>query len=159
MTGGRREQLTGFLDFLRATVVGKAEGLTDEQARRPLVANSPLTTISSLVSHLTFVERYWFGQVLDGREPVWVGEFETDPDADFRAGLTVPLDRLVADYLNQCAVSREIFAGLDFDATGTTARGAQVDAHWVVAHMIEETARHAGHLDLLRENIDGRTGE
>ena len=70
LAGGERAQLNGFLDFQRATVVAKAAGLSDEQARRPLVA-SPLTAIGPLLSHLRYVERYWFSVVLLGGEDVW----------------------------------------------------------------------------------------
>jgi uncharacterized damage-inducible protein DinB len=158
MLGAEREQLNGFLDFLRATVVLKAEGLTDEQARRPLLASSPLTTIATLVAHLRYVEHYWFAVVLAGEPDTWEEALKSDPDAEFRAGLDVPLARLVADYEAECAAGRELVARLDLDATGTH-RGRQVNVRWVVAHMIEETGRHAGHLDLLREHIDGSTGE
>lgn len=158
LVGGEREQLDGFLDFLRATVTRKAAGLTDEQARRPLVASSPLTTIATLVAHLRYVEHYWFGVVLDGRPDEWAERLAADPDAEFRVGLEVPLVRLVADYEAECAASRKVAARLDLDSTGTH-RGRPVNLRWIVAHMIEETGRHAGHLDLLRENIDGWTGE
>jgi uncharacterized damage-inducible protein DinB len=158
MVGGEREQLAGFLDFLRATVVTKATGLSDEQARRPLVA-SELTTIAGLVAHLTYVEELWFSVVLDGGPDNWQDRLNDDPDAEFRAGLTTPVSQLVADYEARCAVSRDIVARRDLDATATTGRGKPVNVRWVVIHMIEETGRHAGHLDLLREHVDGDTGE
>ncbi len=157
LVGGEREQLNGFLDFLRGTVVVKAAGLTDEQARRPLVA-SRLTAIGPLLSHLRWVENYWFGIVLNGQQDVWAEEMKADRDIDFRVGLDLPLSRLIADYEAECAASREIAARLDLDATGDH-RGEPVNLRWVLVHMVEETARHAGHLDLLRENVDGATGE
>jgi uncharacterized damage-inducible protein DinB len=156
--GELREQLNGFLDFLRATVVWKATGLTDEQARRQLVP-SELTTVAGLLAHLTWVEQYWFGVVLDGRPDLWRERFAQDPDAEFRPALTTPLDRLIADYEAECARSREVAARLDLAATGTTSKGQPVNLRWVLIHMIEETGRHAGHLDLLRELLDGSTGE
>jgi uncharacterized damage-inducible protein DinB len=155
--GGEAEQLTAFLDYQRAAVVMKATGLTDEQARRPLVA-SRLTAIGPLVSHLRYVERYWFAVVLDGRPDVWAEELKSDPDVEFTVALDVPLARLIAEYQAECARSREVAARLDLDATGSH-RGERVNLRWVLLHMIEETARHAGHLDLLRENVDGATGE
>ncbi len=158
MVAGEREQLTGFLDFLRATVVVKARGLTDEQARRPLVP-SELTTVAGLLSHLRYVEQYWFGVVFDGRPDVWAERLAADRDAEFRAGLVTPLAELVADYVAECALSREVTAKLALDATATTSRGQPVNLRWVLIHMIEETGRHAGHLDLLRELLDGSTGE
>jgi uncharacterized damage-inducible protein DinB len=156
--GELREQLDGFLDFLRATVVLKATGLTDEQAREQLVP-SPLTTVAGLLGHLTWVEQYWFGVVLDGRPDTWEERFAADPDAEFTAALTVPLSQLIAGYEAECARSREVAAKLDLAATGTTAKGQPVNLRWVLIHMIEETGRHAGHLDLLRELLDGSTGE
>lgn len=158
MVGGEREQLEGFLDFLRATVVLKATGLTDEQARRALVP-SELTTVASLVSHLTYVEQYWFDVVLAGGLDLWRERLAADRDAEFRAGFEVPLARLLDDYAARCELSRQVAARLDLEATGTTARGEPVNLRWVLIHMIEETGRHAGHLDLLRELLDGSTGE
>jgi uncharacterized damage-inducible protein DinB len=158
MLCGEREQLDGFLDFLRGTVVLKAAGLTDEQARRQLVP-SELTTVAGLVAHLTYVEHYWFAVVLDGRPDQWQDLFAEDIDAEFRLGLRTPIEQLVDDYVAECARSREVVARLDLTATGTTAKGEPVNLRWVIVHMIEETGRHAGHLDLLRELLDGSTGE
>jgi uncharacterized damage-inducible protein DinB len=158
MVGDERDQLTGFLDFLRATVVLKATGLTDEQARRSLVP-SELTTVAGLVSHLTLVEQYWFGQVLDNQPDLWKERLEEDVDAEFRAALHIPLDRLIAEYEAECQRSRDVVAKLDLADTGRTAKGEPVNLRWVIVHMIEETGRHAGHLDLLRELLDGATGE
>jgi len=158
MLGGEREQLAGFLDFLRGTVVLKAAGLTDEQARRSLVP-SELTTVAGLLAHLTLVEQYWFGQVLDNQPDPWAEQLAEDRDAEFRVALGIPLDRLVADYEAECQRSRDVVAKLELDATGTTAKGQPVNVRWVLIHMIEETGRQAGHLDLLRELLDGTTGE
>jgi hypothetical protein len=157
MVAPEREQLAGFLDFLRGTVVMKAAGLTDEQARRSLVP-SELTTVAGLVSHLTYVEQYWFGVLFDARPDPWVDRFRDDPDAEFSAGMVTPLAELVENYERECARSRAIAAKLDLDAT-VTRKGEPVNLRWVLIHMIEETGRHAGHLDLLRELLDGSTGE
>lgn len=157
MVAAEREQLAGFLDFLRGTVVMKAEGLTDEQARRPLVP-SGLTTIAGLVSHLTYVEQYWFGVVFDGKPDAWTDRFKTDPDAEFTEGMTTPLPELIENYTQECARSRAVSAKFDLDATAKR-NGEPVNLRWVLIHMIEETGRHAGHLDLLRELLDGSTGE
>jgi uncharacterized damage-inducible protein DinB len=158
MAGGEREQLTAFLDYLRATVVMKATGLTDEQARRRLVP-SELTTVATLLAHLRWVEQYWFGVVLEGRPDEWAERFAKDSDAEFRVGLEVPLDQLIADYEAECAASRAVVAKRELADQVTTARGRSINVRWVVIHMIEETGRHAGHLDLLRELLDGSTGE
>lgn len=155
--GEEREQLSGFLDFLREAVVLKCEGLTDEQARRSLVP-SGLTTIAGLVGHLTYVEHYWFEVVLGGRANRWTARLEADRDADFREALTIPLADLVAGYRAQCGTSREIAARLE-PATRVSYRDGSVNLRYVLIHLVEETGRHAGHLDLLRELTDGRTGE
>lgn len=157
-TGDERPQLDGFLDFLRATVVLKASGLTDEQARRPLLDSSPLTTVAGIVAHLTYVEHAWFCRVLDGQDDPWAARLAVDRDAEFRAGHDRPLAEVVADYERQCAVSRAVAAGLALDAEGQH-RDGPVNLRWVLIHMVEETGRHAGHLDLLRESADGSTGE
>jgi uncharacterized damage-inducible protein DinB len=158
MTGDERTQLTGFLDFLRGSVVWKCSGLTDEQARRSHVP-STLTTIAGLLGHLTLVEDYWFGIVLNGQEDRWKAALEVDPDAEFRVAMDTPINKLIAGYEAECRRSREIVAKMDFDDEVTFRDDRKVNVRYVVAHMIEETGRHAGHLDLLRELTDGVTGE
>jgi uncharacterized damage-inducible protein DinB len=157
-SGDLGEQLTGYLDFLRSAVVLKATGLTDEQARRSLVP-SELTTVAGLVSHLTYVEQYWFGVVVEGREDPWAERFKTDIDAEFTAAADIPIEQLITEYEAECARSRATTASRDVDDLVTTPKGAPVNLRWVLIHMISETGRHAGHLDLLRELLDGSTGE
>jgi uncharacterized damage-inducible protein DinB len=155
--GAEREQLSGFLDYLRATVVLKATGLTDEQARQSFVP-SPLTTVAGLVSHLTYVEQYWFGVLFDKQPDPWRDRFADDPDAEFTAGLHTPIEQLVAEYEAECHRSREVTATHELTDT-VTHKGEPLNLRWTLIHMIEETGRHAGHLDLLRELLDGSTGE
>lgn len=158
MIAGEREQLAGFLDHQRATVVWKASGLTDDAARRSLVP-SKLTTIAGLVPHLALNEEYWFGTVIDGQPDAWDEILKEDPDAEFRLGLQKPIATLIAEYQAQCERSREILARYGLDDVVHLPSGKELTVRWVVVHMIEETARHAGHLDLLREMTDGLTGE
>ncbi|MFD9892328.1 DinB family protein [Amycolatopsis sp. NPDC059027] len=158
LLGDERAQLTGFLDYLRATVVLKASGLSDEQARRSLLP-SELTTIAGLVRHLAYVEQYWFRVILSGEPDTWAAILAEDRDADFRLDPDVPLTELVAAYEAECRNSREVVARLGFSDEFPFRDGKRLTVRWVVAHMIEETGRHAGHLDLLRELIDGSTGE
>lgn len=158
LTGDERAQLTAFLDYQRDTVIAKCSGLTDEQARRTHVP-SELTTIAGLLGHLTLNEDYWFSVVLDGQSDVWEERLKTDPDAEFRAAADTPMADLVADYKTHCERSREIVAKLDLEAEVPFRDDRKVNVRWVVTHIIEETARHAGHLDLLRELTDGATGE
>lgn len=158
MDADERTQLTGFLDFLRASVVWKCGGLTDEQARRRHLP-SELTTIAGLLGHLTLVENYWFRVVLDGQTDEWEEALELDRDAEFRVALTTPIEQLVAGYEAEVARCREVVAAREFTDTVLFKGDRQLNVRWVVTHMIEETSRHLGHLDLLRELTDGLTGE
>ncbi|WP_216207832.1 DinB family protein [Amycolatopsis aidingensis] len=157
LAGGERDQLVDFLNHQRGTVVWKCSGLTEEQARRQLVP-SELTTIATLLAHLRWVEHYWFEVVLDGQPDSWEEALRADKDAEFRPGLTEPMSTLIEDYRRQCAASDEIVAKLDL-AAELPFRGRRINPRWVLIHMIEETARHAGHIDLLRELTDGFTGQ
>jgi uncharacterized damage-inducible protein DinB len=148
------------LDYVRDTVHLKCGGLTDEQARRAPLPGSPLTTISSLVSHLRWVEYYWIRVVLLGEQdqaPIT----DDDPDAEMRLALSIPLARLLAEYRASCEQLRQLVAPLDLDTSsrGTMSwRTEPVTLRWVLLHLIEETARHNGHIDILREMADGVTG-
>ncbi len=153
-----RTMLIAWLDRHRATVFTKTEGLAEDLAHRPLLASSPLMTIAGLVSHLYWVERSWFEHVMlsvpdDGP---WTDE---DPDREFRVD-DVPLARLLADYERQCVRNNEIARSLDLDTEAKVERRrGRVTLRWVLVHMIEETARHNGHIDILREMLDGVTGD
>jgi uncharacterized damage-inducible protein DinB len=155
-----RTVLASMLDYVRDTVHVKCAGLTDEQARRAPLPGSPLTTISSLVSHLRWVEYYWIRVVLLGEQdqaPIT----DDDPDAEMRLALSIPLARLLAEYRASCEQLRQLVAPLDLDTSsrGTLSwRTEPVTLRWVLLHLIEETARHNGHIDILREMADGVTG-
>jgi len=155
-----RTVLASMLDYVRDTVHVKCAGLTDEQARRAPLPGSPLTTISGLVSHLRWVEYYWIRVVLLGEQdqaPIT----DDDPDAEMRLALSIPLARLLAEYRASCGQLRQLVAPLDLDASsqGTMSwRTEPVTLRWVLLHLIEETARHNGHIDILREMADGTTG-
>jgi uncharacterized damage-inducible protein DinB len=155
-----RTILTTMLDYARDTVHVKCAGLTDEQARRAPLPGSPLTTISGLVSHLRWVEYGWIRVVLLGEQdhmPVT----DDDPDAEMRLALDIPLARLLAEYRASCEQLRRLVAPLDLDtpSRGTLSwRQEPVTLRWVLLHLIEETARHNGHIDILREMADGTTG-
>jgi hypothetical protein len=155
-TGGERETLNGFLDYLRDTVRIKCTGLSNEDARRSLLP-SELTTVAGLLAHLRWVEAYWFEVVLDGA-PDRAPYSKEDPDGEFRSASEIPIEVLLHDYQQQCAISREIAAKLALDEKKPF-RGGSVGLRWVLVHMIEETGRHAGHLDILREMLDGEVGE
>jgi uncharacterized damage-inducible protein DinB len=156
LLGGEREILTSQLDLQRSAIVVKCSGLTDEQARRVHLP-SELTTVAGLLAHLRLNEWYWFSVVLGGEEDVWKEKFEQDPDVEFRLTDDDTMEHLLAAYDAECERSRELLAKVDLDHVGDH-DGREVNARWVAAHMIEETARHAGHLDVLRELTDGVTG-
>jgi hypothetical protein len=150
------EVLTGFLDFLRATVVNKVAGLDDRRAFEPVAPPSELTP-ASVVKHLTGVERFWFSIDFAGADVLWPWT-DDNPHGNFPPAPGDTLSSIVADYQQECERSRKAIAhsGLDDRARG---EGMAFTLRWALAHMIEETARHCGHLDLLRERIDGQTGE
>ncbi|WP_424185614.1 DinB family protein [Actinokineospora sp. G85] len=154
--GDTRAQVAGFIDFMRDVVVRKASGLSEADAHRAVLP-SPLMTVTGLLSHLRWVEAHWFGTVLEG-EPDRAPYTDEDPDADFRAGEALTLEQAIAEYTAQCAVSREIAARHDDDEVLPFRDGGQVTVRWVLLHMVEETARHVGHLDVIRESLDGATG-
>lgn len=145
--------LEGFLEQYRAIVIRKTSGLSDAQARHSLVESG--TTVLGLVRHLRWVEEAWFAEVLaGGARPGWRDE---DPEWQFATADTT-LSGLVDDYLEACERSRSIAGQHDLDDTGTHPRMGTVSLRWIYLHMIEELARHAGHLDVLREQLDGTTG-
>ncbi|WP_433697809.1 DinB family protein [Nocardiopsis sp. CA-288880] len=160
MAADERTMLTTWLEWHRATVHAKCVGLSPGHASATPLPTSPLMSVGAVVSHLRWVEHAWFEKLLMGL-PENGHATPEDPDAEWRRGSELPLSLLLDEYEEQCARSREITAGLDLDAVAATARKDEEPAtlRWVLVHMIEETARHNGHLDLLRELADGVTGE
>ncbi|HEV8651200.1 MAG TPA: DinB family protein [Actinomycetes bacterium] len=154
-----RTMLATFLDYARATVHAKCVGLAEEDARRAPLPGSPLMTISGLVSHLHWVEYSWFEVMLLGQDDhgPWTDD---DPDREMRIGVEVPIARLLDEYEAQCQRYRELVAGLDLETWSkrTISTGEPVTLRWILFHLIEETARHNGHIDILRELADGVTG-
>jgi uncharacterized damage-inducible protein DinB len=154
-----RATLTAMLDYVRATVHYKCEGLSESDARRAPLPDSPLTTISGLVSHARWVEYSWIQTVFLGEQDhgPWTDE---DPDREMRIALDIPLAQLLADYEQQCVRYRELVASTDLDARSarTISTGEHVTLRWILLHLIEEGARHNGHIDLLREMADGVRG-
>src|ERR1700691_3324419 len=154
-----RTVLTTFLDYARDTVHAKCEGLPDADARRAPLPGSPLMTISGLVSHLRWVESSWIeAKLLGGAiNAPWTDD---DPDREFRIAAEVPLTQLLAEYRAACARHRDLVASLSLDAPsqGDLWQAEPVTLRWVLLHLTEETARHNGHLDILRELADGARG-
>ncbi|TXS42832.1 DinB family protein [Streptomyces sp. t39] len=159
-TAGEREMLTGFLDYHRETLLMKCAGLSDAQLRTPSVTPSTLT-LMGLVRHLADVERWWFRMVTAGEEIEALYYSDEDPDGDFRATEATTWEATLADWRAEVEAAREVTAarGLDDVGVRTSRKGEPFSLRWVLTHMIEEYARHNGHADLLREAIDGVTGE
>ncbi|MFD9501137.1 DinB family protein [Streptomyces sp. NPDC060035] len=149
--GGEREVLEAFLDFQRGVVRRKAAGLSDGQARRNLVPSA--TTIAGLLKHLAIVEHNWFERILT-QQPSDLPA----PDASFAVGEDEIVEDVLAAYDAACARSRELAATFELDHVVPQEELGQVSLRWIYVHMIEETARHAGHADILRELTDGSTG-
>ncbi|MEU5422623.1 DinB family protein [Streptomyces sp. NPDC001407] len=155
-----RTQLLTWLQMQRAIVQWKCEGLSAADAHRALIPTSPLMTVAGLVSHMRWVEHCWFEVMLMGRPPTSNPLFDKETeDAEMRVE-GVPLERLLEEYRTQCAVSDEIIAAHGLDDTGRQKdfRAGAATLRWMLMHMIEETARHAGHLDIVRELLDGGKG-
>ncbi len=160
-----RTQLVGWLDLQRQLVRWKCEGLSDVDAHRVVIPTSPLMTVAGIVSHLRWTENTWFEVGFLGR-PADGPQFdepddgsEEDLDNDMRVD-GVPLAQLLEAHERQCAVSNEIIAAHALDDVGRHEGwpSATASLRWMLHHMLEETARHVGHLDLIRELLDGETG-
>jgi uncharacterized damage-inducible protein DinB len=155
-----RTVLFTMLDYARGTVHAKCAGLSDSDARRAQLPGSPLTTISGLVSHLRWVEHSWLEVDLLGGEDhgPWT---EEDPDREMRIATEIPLAELLADYSEACARHSELVASLDLGTVSRKKpewRSEPFTLRWILQHLVEETARHNGHIDILRELADGTTG-
>ncbi|TAM90646.1 MAG: DinB family protein [Jatrophihabitans sp.] len=158
---GERETLTGFLDHYRATLALKCEGLTPEQLAERAVPPSSLSLLG-LVRHMGEVEKGWF-RAFAGEPTEWRYSTDDDPDGDFdgTVGTQECVDDAFAYWQGEVGHAREIVAGArDLDETLYRERSDTTHSlRWILVHMIEEYARHCGHADLLRERIDGVTGD
>ena len=151
------EMLTAFLDWYRIVMVRKIEGLDPQGLRRSPVGSG--TSLGGLVKHLAYVERHWFGSSYGGLT-LDFPYTEEDPDADFRLDDDDTVPSLTALYQTECQRSRDIVAANpNLDHVVPATRGRMVSLRWILVHMIEETARHAGHADIIREMVDGTVGD
>jgi len=161
LQAGEREMLTGWLDYHRATLAWKCEGLTDDQLRERSVPPSGLSLLG-LVRHLAECERSWFRHVLLGADLPYLYSTPQDMDADFNDTGGADAATVLRTWEQECAAARDAVAGVDLDALskkGDRRTGQPFSLRWILTHMIEEYARHNGHADLLRERIDGATGD
>jgi uncharacterized damage-inducible protein DinB len=155
-TGGEKESLHVSLDRHRDVVLWKLDGLDDEQLRRPMTPSR--TNLLGLVKHLASVEYGWFCETF-GRESESIPFDEDDPEADMRAEPHETTADIVEYYGRARAAADRVIDELDPDDVGSAWFGDPVSMRWVLIHMIEETARHSGHMDIVRELIDGATGD
>jgi len=156
LTGGEKESLHASLDRHREVALWKLDGLDDEQLRRPVTPSG--TNLLGLVKHLAAVEYGWFCETF-GRATEPLPFDDDDENADLRVEAHESTADIVAFYGRARAAADRVIDELDVDDTGTSWSGETVSLRWVLIHMIEETARHAGHLDIVRELVDGRTGD
>jgi uncharacterized damage-inducible protein DinB len=155
-TGAEKESLKVSLDRHRDAVLWKLEGLGDDDLRRPMVPSG--TSLLGLVKHLGSVEYGWFCETF-GRDTEPLPFDENDPDSDMRARPDETTEDVLAFYGRARAAADRVIDELDVEETGTAWFGETVTMRWVLIHMVEETARHAGHIDILRELIDGMAGD
>jgi hypothetical protein len=155
-TGDEKQSLHVSLDRHRDAVLWKLEGLDDASLRRAMTPSG--TNLLGLVKHLAAVEYGWFCETF-GRETEPMPFDEDDPDADLRVEPDETTQDILAFYARARTASDRAIDELDLEATGTAWFGEAVSMLWVLIHMVEETARHAGHADIVRELIDGMTGD
>ena len=161
-SGSELVLLTGYLDYQRETLLQKTEGLSREQLARRLPPST--LTLGGLLNHLALVEDSWFRVRFSGLPPVepWGDvDWDADPDWEFRTAAELEPEQLRRRYREACARSRDVVerAG-DLDALSAVPRdGRPFSLRWMLLHLLEETARHNGHADLLREAVDGVVGE
>jgi uncharacterized damage-inducible protein DinB len=154
-TGDEKQSLRVSLDRHRDAVLWKLEGLGDEDLRRAMVPSG--TNLLGLVKHLASVEYGWFCETF-GRPTEPLTDISQDPEADMRAAEGEATEDIVAFYRRAWAAADASILELPLDKTGTSYSDLTVSLRWVLVHMIEDTVRHAGHADTLRELTDGGTG-
>ncbi len=148
--------LEGMLDHYRATLLEICSGLSDEELRRSSVPSG--TSLLGIIKHLSFVERGWFQENV-GNEPYELPfDPETDPDGDWRIEDDETAEEVFAMYRAAIEKSRQVMSDRSLDDLVEFPRRRGYSVRWILAHMLEETARHAGHADILRELSDGKTG-
>ncbi len=166
LAGTEAETLLGYLDYQRATLAWKAGGL-DAAGLSAAVGASALT-LGGLLKHMSFVEDHWFTYTLHGqdRQPPWdAADWTNDPDWEWHSAAGDTPGELLSLWEGTVGRSRSLTTqaldagGLDQLALRPWASGEAPSLRWILVHMIEEYARHNGHADLLRESVDGSTGE
>lgn len=155
-TGSERQVLEAFLDFHRQVLASKVEGISENEARHRRVPSK--TTLAGLIKHMIGVERGWFQEVLAGRKPEDIGPNVGGGDESWDLAENETVSSLIKEYEQTCEQSRQTAARFALDDAQPEPDMGQVSLRWVYVHMIEETARHVGHADILREQTDGAAG-
>lgn len=155
-TGSERQVLEAFLDFHRQVLVSKVDGISENQARQRRVPSK--TTLAGLVKHMIGVELGWFQEVLAGRDPADIGPNVGGGEESWDLAANETVSSLVKEYERACEQSRQTAARFALDDAMPEPGIGQVSLRWIYVHMIEETARHVGHADILREQTDGSAG-
>jgi hypothetical protein len=161
-TGGERELVLAFLESQREVLRVKTDGLDATQLDTRLVPST--MTLGGMLKHMAFVEDWWFSVMFRGNEPTPpfdAVDWDADWDWDWHSAAHDAPEDLRALWASCVARSHTLLAGADPEAfaVATTKRGEPISLRWVMLHMIEEYARHLGHADLIRESIDGSTGD
>lgn len=155
-----RTSLVGWLDLQRRILRWKCADLSDVDAYRSVVPTSPAMTMAGLIAHARWTEHTWLEVLFLGGDESRNPSFdESREDADWDAG-GLPLADLLAAYEAQCARSNEIIAAASLDDVGRHPgyRSGGANLRWMLIHLVEETARHAGQADIVRELLDGAKG-
>ena len=155
-----RSTLIQTLRYLRLTVHAKCSGISQEDAVKTPLPGSPAMSVAGLVSHIRWSEAFWVDVLFLGQPSQWPG---TDRDSELQMvrGLEQPLSELLDGYMDQAARTDEVLASRDWDAISAfpDETGRPMALRYIVVHLITETARHIGHIDVLRELADGVTGD
>ncbi|MFG2077821.1 DinB family protein [Nonomuraea maritima] len=157
LTGDELTVLNNWLEWHRATLAVKCEGLSDDQLRLRSAEPSTMSLLG-LVRHMAHVERSWFRVVLNGEDIPKLWSKELDNDNDFKQVDSAKVQEAFDVWQEEIEHARRISSAKPLDAVGER-HGGECSHRWILVHMIEEYARHNGHADLLRERIDGVTGE
>jgi uncharacterized damage-inducible protein DinB len=158
LVADERPMLDAWLDLHRDILLWKCQDLSPSELVRRAVEPSTLSLIG-LVRHMAEVERGWFRRCLAGEDAAPIYDYTNSDDADFDAVDPARVDEDLAIFRAEVELCRKVSARYDLDALGKSSRGNSVSLRWIYVHMIEEYARHNGHADLIRERIDGRTGD
>ena len=159
-TTDERTMLVEFLDYFRAVLERKVDGLDEAQARMRVGAST--IDLLGLVRHMAEVERWWFRQALTGEVDHGIYEDPDDVDADWHHTTADTLPTALSAWRTEVAHARANVAAapsLDVVAAHRSGPRGEISLRWIMVHMIEEYARHCGHADFLREVIDGRVGD